>query len=53
MRACSSPALAAIEVTLEKDNMWVFPGRGTRFGWRMRRWFLGLVWKMVHRTEGF
>jgi NAD(P)-dependent dehydrogenase (short-subunit alcohol dehydrogenase family) len=45
--------LDAIEVTLEKDTLWVFPGRGTRFGWRARRWFPGLVWKLVHRTEGF
>ena len=45
--------LDAIEVTLEKNNLWVFPGRGTRFGWRLRRWFPGLTWKFVHRAEGF
>jgi NAD(P)-dependent dehydrogenase (short-subunit alcohol dehydrogenase family) len=44
--------LDAIEVTLEKNNLWVFPGRGTRFGWRLRRWVPGLMWKVVHKLEG-
>jgi NAD(P)-dependent dehydrogenase (short-subunit alcohol dehydrogenase family) len=45
--------LDAIEVTLEKDKLWVFPGRGTKSSWRLRRWFPGLTWKIVHKIEGF
>jgi NAD(P)-dependent dehydrogenase (short-subunit alcohol dehydrogenase family) len=44
--------LDAIETTLDKDELWVFPGRGTKLGWRVRRWFPNLVWKQVHKTEG-
>jgi NAD(P)-dependent dehydrogenase (short-subunit alcohol dehydrogenase family) len=44
--------LDAIERTLDKDELWVFPGRGTKLGWRMRRWFPNLIWKQVHKTEG-
>ena len=33
--------LAEIERTLERDDFWVFPGRGTRLGWRVRRWLPG------------
>jgi NAD(P)-dependent dehydrogenase (short-subunit alcohol dehydrogenase family) len=45
--------LDAIEKTLEADRFWVFPGRGTSLGWRLRRWLPGLVWRQVHRVEGF
>lgn len=45
--------LDAIESSLEKDELWVFPGRGTKMGWRVRRWFPKLMWKQVHKTEGF
>jgi NAD(P)-dependent dehydrogenase (short-subunit alcohol dehydrogenase family) len=44
--------LDAIEEGLEKGELFVFPGRGTRFGVVMRRFFPGLVWRMVHRVEG-
>jgi NAD(P)-dependent dehydrogenase (short-subunit alcohol dehydrogenase family) len=44
--------LDAIESALDKDELWVFPGRGTKFGWRMRRWFPNLMWKQIHKTEG-
>ncbi len=44
--------LDAIEAGLEKGRLFVFPGRGTRFGVLMRRWFPGLVWRIVHRVEG-
>lgn len=44
--------LDAIESTLDKDELWVFPGRGTKMGWRMRRWLPGLLWKQIHKTEG-
>jgi short-subunit dehydrogenase len=45
--------LDAIERGLEKGALFVFPGRGTRFGQLMRRFAPGLVWRMVHRIEGF
>lgn len=44
--------LDAIEAALEAGRFWVFPGRGTAFGWRLRRWLPGLVWRQVHRVEG-
>ena len=45
--------LDAIEQSLERERLWVFPGRGTALGWRMRRLFPGWIWRMVHRTEGW
>ena len=45
--------LDAIEPTLRADSLWVFPGKGTRMGWRMRRWLPGFIWNYVHRVEGF
>jgi NAD(P)-dependent dehydrogenase (short-subunit alcohol dehydrogenase family) len=44
--------LDAIERTLEADRLWVFPGRGTKLAWRMRRWFPGVLWRRVHQIEG-
>jgi NAD(P)-dependent dehydrogenase (short-subunit alcohol dehydrogenase family) len=44
--------LDAIEEGLEKGRLFVFPGRGTKLAWRMRRWMPGLMWWNVHRTEG-
>jgi NAD(P)-dependent dehydrogenase (short-subunit alcohol dehydrogenase family) len=45
--------LDAIEKTLEKDAFWVFPGRGTKAAWRARRFLPGLLWRRIHRIEGF
>lgn len=45
--------LEEIESTLERDDFWVFPGRGTRLGWRVRRWLPSLVWRQIHRVEGW
>ena len=45
--------LDAIETTLEKDRFWVFPGKGTSLGWRFRRLFPGLLWRQIHKAEGF
>lgn len=45
--------LDAIDTALDRDELWVFPGRGTKLGWRMRRWFPNLIWKQIHKTEGF
>ena len=44
--------LDAIEKTLESDKFWVFPGRGTALGWRLRRLIPKLLWQQVHRIEG-
>ena len=45
--------LDAIDVALDKNELWVFPGRGTKAAWRLRRWLPNLTWKQVHKTEGF
>lgn len=45
--------LEAIEQGLEHGEFWVYPGKQTRFGALMRRWFPGLVWRQVHQVEGF
>ncbi len=45
--------LDAIDTALDKDELWVFPGRGTKLGWRLRRWLPNLMWKQIHKTEGF
>ena len=45
--------LDAIEVALDKNRLWVFPGRGTSLIWRLRRWLPGLMWRRVHALEGF
>ena len=53
--ASQDPAeiLDAIEASLEKGEFWVFPSKDAKLGWRMRRWFPGLMWKQVHKTEGW
>ena len=48
----SQDVLDAIETTLERGDFWVFPGKGTKLGWRLRRWLPGMLWKNVHKTEG-
>ena len=45
--------LSAIHQAIADDDLFVFPGRGTRLGQCMRRWFPGLIWSNVHRAEGF
>ena len=44
--------LAAIDKAVAEDELFVFPGKQTRMGQRMRRWFPNLVWKSIRRTEG-
>jgi NAD(P)-dependent dehydrogenase (short-subunit alcohol dehydrogenase family) len=44
--------LDAIETSLDKDALWVFPGRGTPLVWRIRRWLPGLLWRRIHKIEG-
>ena len=45
--------LDTIEKTLDDGSFWVFPGKTTRMGWRMRRWFPQLGWKQIHKIEGW
>ncbi len=45
--------LDAIERTLDDGSFWVFPGKGTKLGWRMRRFAPNLLWKRIHQVEGF
>jgi len=42
-----------VEQAIEKDQFWVFPGKGTRMGYIMRRFFPAFVWNYVHKTEGW
>lgn len=42
----------ATERALEKGQLFVFPGRVTKAGWRLRRWFPGLVWRRMLKLEG-
>lgn len=45
--------LDAIEKSLERGEFWVFPGKGSKTGQRMRRFLPGLVWKGIHDKEGY
>jgi NAD(P)-dependent dehydrogenase (short-subunit alcohol dehydrogenase family) len=45
--------LDAIEDCLRDGKFWVMPGRDAKIGWRIRRWFPGLIWKQVHKVEGW
>lgn len=45
--------LDAIDVALNKGKFWVLPGKGTSTGWWIRRLMPNLMWKFVHKTEGF
>jgi NAD(P)-dependent dehydrogenase (short-subunit alcohol dehydrogenase family) len=45
--------LDAVDRAIEKNQFWVFPGAHTSAGWRLRRFFPALMWKIDHRTEGF
>lgn len=42
-----------IEAALEKNEFWVFPGKGTKMGWRVRRFFPAAIWKHIHKVEGW
>lgn len=44
--------LDAIDAGLERNDLFVFPGRGSRLAWRMRRWLPGATWKRIHAIEG-
>ena len=45
--------LAAVEEDLEKGRFWVMVTGQTRFGAWMRRVFPNLVWKNIHKIEGW
>lgn len=45
--------LDAIEDDLSKDNFWCMVTREARIGWRMRRWVPNMVWKSIHKVEGW
>ena len=51
--ASPDQVLAAVESDLEKGNFWVFVTGQTKFGAWMRRVFPNLVWKQVHKIEGW
>jgi len=42
-----------IEQCLEKGEFLSLPGKGTRFGYLMRRFLPGQIWKHTHKVEGF
>lgn len=43
----------AIEDCLDRDRFFVYPTRDAKIGVLMRRFFPGLIWKQVHKVEGF
>lgn len=45
--------LDAIDKTIAEDGLFVYPGKGTQFGQRIRRFLPNLLWKNVHSAEGF
>lgn len=44
--------LNAINQAIVDDELFVFPGKQTRMGQRLRRWFPNLIWNNVHKVEG-
>ena len=44
--------LDSIDESLDRDELFVFPGKGTKFGWRLRRWLPNMIWNSVHKAEG-
>lgn len=42
-----------IELSLEKGEFWVFPGKSTKMGYRLRRWFPNYTWNYIHKIEGW
>jgi NAD(P)-dependent dehydrogenase (short-subunit alcohol dehydrogenase family) len=45
--------LEAIEKTLEKNSFWVYPNTNAKAAVRVRRWLPNLMWKRIHKIEGF
>jgi NADP-dependent 3-hydroxy acid dehydrogenase YdfG len=44
--------LSAIDDSLNAGKFWVFPGKGTSVGWRLRRFIPEVIWKRMHKMEG-
>ncbi|HJL60582.1 MAG TPA: SDR family oxidoreductase [Pseudomonadales bacterium] len=44
--------LDAIDESLANNELFVFPGKGTKSIWRMRRWFPRALWKNILKIEG-
>lgn len=44
--------LDALERSLDMREFWVFPGRGTKLSWRLRRFLPDVLWRRVHDVEG-
>ena len=49
----SEDVLQSIDEALAKNELFAFPGKRTRYIWRMRRWLPNSIWKNVHKVEGF
>jgi NAD(P)-dependent dehydrogenase (short-subunit alcohol dehydrogenase family) len=45
--------IGAVEDCLAKDKFMVFPNRDSKIGSFVRRFAPGLIWKQVHKTEGW
>jgi hypothetical protein len=45
--------IAEVERCLEAGKPFAYPGKQTKLGVMMRRYFPGLVWKASHDAEGF
>lgn len=45
--------LDAIDRAIDRRKFWVFPGAHTAAGWRLRRFFPWLMWRIDHNVEGF
>lgn len=45
--------LDAVEGDLEKGKFWCMVTGEARLGWRMRRFLPNLVWKNIHKVEGW
>jgi NAD(P)-dependent dehydrogenase (short-subunit alcohol dehydrogenase family) len=45
--------IEAIEQSLEKGDFLCMPGKNTRTGYIMRRFFPNFIWKHTHKVEGF
>ena len=45
--------LNAIDQHLDKGKFWVYPDRDSKIGQLVRRLFPNLIWKQVHKVEGF
>jgi short-subunit dehydrogenase len=45
--------LNAIDEAIANEELFVFPGKGTRMAQRIRRWLPNMLWSNVHEAEGF